>query len=250
MQKNDSSTEEFKTSPLGFLMSVLAKYQAYNQKHYDSTKDAQSLKTAQSIGYILDNIKIELSKVDSLKKESSNEAVLVHVIENCDKDEQSKILECVFEYLSLLDTSLQTCDKDSEDGKYLYNEYYDVSRLGIILNCYLGSFENDDFFYGTFASMAERVKEMCNDSFSETCDLIIEKVQKADIDLPFKSFIKKLYDEADENVRLSLYERMIHPYAESLLNKVLSQTVSEEDVNNLACAKQIERQFGKLMIKE
>lgn len=232
-------------------MSVMAKYQAYNQKHYENSGDAESKKIAETIGDVLDNLKIELSKIESLKKETSNEAVLVHVIENCHKDEQDTILNCVFEYLNLLDTSLQAIDQNSEDGKLLIDEYYNVSRLGLILNCYLGDFENDDFFYGTLSEMAETLKENCkheNTELTDLCNTIILKIQKADINLSFKTFTKNLYESFDEKIRIIVYEKIIHPYSESLLNKVLTQEVSEEEVNKLACAKQIQRIYGKLML--
>lgn len=244
----DTSEERFKTSPLGFLMSVMAKYQAYNQKHYENTNDQNSLKTAKNISDLLDNLKIELSKIENLKKETSNEAVLVHVIEHCVKEEQETILECVFEYLGLLDTSLQAIDKNTQDGKDLIEEYYNVSRLGLILNCYLGQFENDDFFYGTLAEMAEELKENAGSEIETLCQKIITKVEKADINLSFKQFSKELYETLDDSSKSAIYEQIIQPYADSILNKVLSQEVNEEEVNRLACAKQIQRIFGKLII--
>lgn len=245
----DTSAEKFKTSPLGFLMSVMAKYQAYNQKHYENTNDQNSLKTAKNVGDLLDNLKIELSKVESLKKETSNEAVLVHVIERCVKEEQETILECVFEYLGLLDTSLQAIDKTTQDGKDLVEEYYNVSRLGLLLNCYLGQFENDDFFYGTLGEMAETLKTNGDSELAPLCDQIISKVEKADINLKFKKFAKDLYETLDDTSKSAVYEKIIQIYADSLLNKVLTQEVSEEEVNKLACAKQIQRIYGKLLIQ-
>lgn len=244
MQTIDTSEENFKTSPLGFLMSVMAKYQAYNQKHYENSNNKTSLKIAQDVGDVLDNLKIELSKIESLKKEHSNEAILVHVIENCVKEEQTIILESVFEYLNLLDTSLQALDTNSPDGQTLIDEYYNVSRLGLILNCYLGEFENDDFFYGTLAEMAETVKN--NPDLTDLCSQIISKVEKADINLKFREFIKQIYDSVDDSSKNQIYEKIIQPYADSLLEKVLSQQVTEEELNRLACAKQLQRIYAKL----
>lgn len=248
MQTINTSAENFKSSPLGFLMAVLAKYQAYNQKHYDNTKDQTSFKTSKDVENVLDNLKIELSKIESLKKESSNEAVLVHVIENCDKYDKNLILESVFEYLNLLDTTLQAIDKSSDDGKSLVEEYYNVSRLGLILNCYLGEFENDDFFYGTFGEMAEAVKAS-DENNSELCNLIISKIEKADINMSFRKFVSLLFDQLSSEQKNTVYENIIQTFSDSLLNKVLNQEVTEEELNKLACAKQIQRIYGKLMIK-
>ena len=251
MQTIDTSAENFKSSPLGFLMSVMAKYQAYMQKHYDNSNNQNSLKTVQNMGDILDNMKIELSKTESLKQETSNEAVMIHVVENCEPEEREVILESVFEYLSLLDTSLQAIDTNSEDGKILVTEYYNVSRLGLLLNCYLGTFENDDFYYGTFAEMAETYKtnNSINSDLTAACDMIISKVEKADINLKFKKFIKQIYDSLDDSSKNQIYEKIIQPYADSLLEKVLTQEVSEEELNRLACAKQLQRIYEKLFYR-
>lgn len=251
MQTIDTSAENFKSSPLGFLMSVMAKYQAYMQKHHDNSNNQNSLKTVQNIGDILDNMKIELSKTESLKKETSNEAVMIHVVENCEPEEREVILESVFEYLSLLDTSLQAIDTNSEDGKILVTEYYNVSRLGLLLNCYLGTFENDDFYYGTFAEMAETYKtnNSINSDLTAACDMIISKVEKADINLKFKKFIKQIYDSLDDSSKNQIYGKIIQPYADSLLEKVLTQEVSEEELNRLACAKQLQRIYEKLFYR-
>lgn len=245
MQSIDTSEENFKASPLGFLMSIMAKYQAYMQKHYENSNDQKSLKTVQNIGDILDNLKIELSKTESLKKESSNEAIMIHVIENCETEEKETILECVFEYLTLLDTSLQAVDTESPDGKTLITEYYNVSRMGLLLNCYLGSFENDDFFYGTFADMAENAKNGSAE-LTQICELIIQNVEKADVNLKFNKFIKQIYDSVDDSSKNQIYREIIQPYADSLLEKVLSQQVTEEELNRLACAKQLQRIYAKL----
>lgn len=227
-------------------MAVLAKYQAYNQKHYENTNNQDSLKISRNIADLLDNIKIELSNIESLKKETSNEAVLVHILENCVKEEQETILESVFEYLGLLDTSLQAIDKNTPDGKELIEEYYNVSRLGLILNCYLGQFENDDFFYGTLADMAEAHISVESSPLHSLCNQIISKIEKADINLKFKRFAKELYETLDSDSKTALYDKIIQPYAENLLDKVLTQEVTEEELNKLACAKQIQRIFGKL----
>lgn len=250
MQTIDDSAENFKKSPLGFLMSVMAKYQAYMQKNYENSNDAEALKKSQNAGDMLDNLKIELSKTESLRKEPSNEAVLMHVIEHCEQDEKEIILDSIYEYLAVLDNAIQNIDKETQDGKDLINEYYDVSRLGLILNCYLGGFDNDDFFYGTLAEIAETVKNVQNSEkkeITEFCEALISKIEKADINLSFKYFLNQIYASLDEKLKNTVYETMIRTYSESLLNKVLTQEVSEEDVSKLAASKQIQRMYEKLM---
>lgn len=251
MQTIDTSAENFKTSPLGFLMSIMAKYQAYMQKHYENSNDQKSLKTVQNIGDILDNLKIELSKTESLKKESSNEAIMIHVIENFETDEKELILECVFEYLSLLDTSLQALAPDSPDGEILITEYYNVSRIGLLLNCYLGSFENDDLFYGVFAEMTETYinKNDCDSELIPVCNTIIAKIEKADVNLKFNKFISQIYASLEDSCKERIYKEIIQPYGDNLLDKILSQEVTEEDVNRLACAKQLQRSYEKLFYR-
>lgn len=246
MQTIDKSTRNFKTSPFGFLMSVIAKYQAYMQKNYETSNDKETLEKSKKSKKILDDLNIELSKIESLKKEPSNEAVLMHVIESFDENSKNTILEYVFEYLNLLDNVIQNIDKEA------INEYYDVSRLGLILNCYLGKFENDDFFYGTLAEIAEIIssnqKNNENDSenIKKFCEDIISKIQKADINLSFKVFLENLYKSLNESQKEFVYKSMIKTYSESLLNKVLTQNVSNEDINKLACAKQIQRMWEKI----
>lgn len=254
MQNINNSAENFKTSPLGFLMSVVAKYQAFNQKNYENSNDEENLQKSKIASELLDNLKIELSKTEELKKEPSNEAILVHVIENCDKEEKDLILECVFEYLNLLDGALQNINDDSADKNELIAEYYDVSRLGLILNCYLGDFDNDDFFYGMLAEIAETVKESIktdatqNEKNVNLCETILEKIQKADIQLSFKVFLKCLFDTLNFQEKNTVYENFIKVYTESLLNKVLTKEVGEEEISKLACSKQIQRLYEKLMI--
>jgi len=241
---SNEETEKFKSSPLGFLMSVMAKYQAYMQENYETSGNKEVDTKARNAGEMLDNLKIELSKTENLKKEVSNEAVLMHVLENCEKEEQNTILECIFEYLNLLDNVMQNIDSESPDSKDLMNEYYDVSRLGLILNCYLGEFDNDDFFYGTLAEIAEVIK------VPELSELLISKIEKADIDLAFKVFLKEIYAEISEEHKKVLYEDMLRTYADSLLNKVLSQEVGQEEIGRLACAKQIQRIYEKLIVEK
>jgi len=251
MQEINESAEKFKTSPLGFLMSVIAKYQAHMQKKYEVSNDLDSLKKSKNAAEMLDNLKIELSKTDSLRKEVSDEAVLMHVIENCEKEEKETILECVFEYLNLVETAIQKIDEKSEEGKELYNEYYDISRLGLLLNCYLGEFDNDDFYYGTLADIAEVIKGSKSDDskLPELCDFLMERIQKAPIDLTFSTFLADVYASVGSEKQKVIYDAMIIPYAESLLNKVLTQEVGDEDVGKLACSKQIQRMYEKLMLQ-
>lgn len=230
MENNQNITteaEKFKTSPLGFLMSVIAKYQAYMQKQ-------NAVDKANAAAEMLDNLKIELSKTESLKKEVSNEAVLMHVIENCEKEEQNTVLECIFEYLNILDSAMQNIDVKTEEGQELVNEYYDVSRLGLLLNCYLGEFNNDDIFYGVLADIAGTIK-------TEFSELLISKIEKADLELSFADFIKDFHKELSEINKKIFYEDMVRTYSDSLLNKVLTQKVDEEELSKLACAKQIQR---------
>lgn len=230
MENNQNITteaEKFKTSPLGFLMSVIAKYQAYMQKQ-------NAVDKANAAAEMLDNLKIELSKTESLKKEVSNEAVLMHVIENCEKEEQNTVLECIFEYLNILDSAMQNIDVKTEEGQELVNEYYDVSRLGLLLNCYLGEFNNDDIFYGVLADIAGTIK-------TEFSELLISKIEKADLELSFADFIKGFHKELSEINKKIFYEDMVRTYSDSLLNKVLTQKVDEEELSKLACAKQIQR---------
>lgn len=230
-------------------MSVIAKYQAFMQKNFETSGDKESSEKSKLAEDILDNLKIELSKTDELKKEPSNEAILMHVIEHFEKDEQDTVLECVFEYLNLIDAALQNIDIESEDGNATINEYYDVSRLGLILNCYLGGFDNDDFFYGTLADIAETVKAASKDDKTVAlCDAIVGKIEKADINLAFRTFLEDLYKSSTEAEQKILYETMIKTYSESLLNKVLTEEVGEEEISKLACAKQIQRIYEKLMI--
>lgn len=240
-QNITTGAEEFKQSPLGFLMAVIAKYEAYMKKNYETNGDSESLSKSKSASELMDNLKIELSKTENLKKETSNEAVLMHVIENFEKDEQSFILECVFEYLNLLDSALQNIDSNSDEGNEIVSEYYNVSRLGLLLNCYLGEFSNDDFFYGILADMAETVKT----DFSEG---LISRIQKADIDLSFETFLSDYNNELDLHSQQIFYKDMIRSYSDSLLNKVLTEEVSEEEISKLACAKQIQRIYEKLKL--
>ncbi|MCQ2593001.1 MAG: hypothetical protein MJ188_09490 [Treponema sp.] len=252
MEAINNSTEEFKKSPLGFLMSVLAKYQAYNQRHYNNSKDTESLEIYKKTGAVLEKITKELAKTEELKKELTNESILVHIVEQCSQKEQEIILESVFEYLNLLEVSLQNTDTNSDDGKMVVEDYYNASRLGLLLNCYLGNFDNDDFFYGIFGHMAEIALETCKTSNSELknlCQTIIKKVEKADLNLSFNNFLKGFYNSIDNTSRKIVFEQIIEPYAENFLNKVLSQEVTEDDVNALACAKQIQRIYSKLLIQ-
>jgi len=230
--------ENFKTSPLGFLMSVIAKYQAMKERsqEFEKSKNAKEL---------LDNLKIELLKTENLKKEPSNEAILMHILEQCDKEEQTAILECVFEYLNILDGVIENIDKNSEDGKAFIDEYYDVSRLGLILNCYLGEFDDDDFFYGSLAHICETVKG--NEKIEKISDSIFSSIEKADINLSFDKFLQQIFYSLQEDEKEILYVSMVKSYTENLLEKIITKAVEEDDIGRLACTKQIQRKIEKML---
>ena len=187
MAKIDQSAENFKTSPLGFLMSVLAKYSAFVERSLASKPDPELDSKNAGAKDALSNIKIELSQNASLKNQVSNEALMMTVMESFPKSEQDAILDVIFEYMGILDEVLGTADKESENGRALINEYYDVSRLGLILNCYLGQFDNDDFFYGTLAHVMETITAYYSENKTEEIIAIIAD-DETDEETGFESF--------------------------------------------------------------
>ena len=243
MKTIDTSADNFKTSPLGFLMSVIAKYQAYSQKSFEKSGEVQDRRNGERAGEMLDNIKIELSRTEELQKEPSNEAVMIHVMEKCSARERQEILDMVFEYMNLLGQAMENIDKSTPEAGELMGEYYDVSRLGLVLNCYLGEFSSDDFFYGTLGFMCDAVSGQADvDSrLNKLCTMIVEKIQEAPIDLPFREFCAKTVESLDQDEAGLVYESVIRPYSEGLLEKVLTSEVDAEDVNRLACCKQVQR---------
>lgn len=255
MTKIDESAENFKTSPLGFLMSVLAKYSAFVERSLASKPDYELKVKNEKAKDGLSNIKIELAQNKNLKNQISNEALMMTVLESFPKKEQDSILEVIFDYLGILDEVLQTADKTTENGKALINEYYDVSRLGLILNCYLGLFDNDDFFYGTLAHVLETLTAYFSENNSEAdaetvlelCPVVIAKIQKADINLSFEDFISGIFCAWDNDTKKIFYNKIIKTYADSLLEKIITKEPDEDDAGHLACIKQIQRLIEKLM---
>ena len=257
MAKIDQSAENFKTSPLGFLMSVLAKYSAFVERSLASKPDPELDSKNAGAKDALSNIKIELSQNASLKNQVSNEALMMTVMESFPKSEQDAILDVIFEYMGILDEVLGTADKESENGRALINEYYDVSRLGLILNCYLGQFDNDDFFYGTLAHVMETITAYYSENKTEDlaekivalCQELVLKIEKAGIDLSFDSFLKENFETLAPEEKDIFYKKIIRPYADSLLEKIITKEPEEEAAGHLACVKQIQRRIEKLLIK-
>lgn len=257
----DQNAENFKRSPLGFLMSVIAKYQANMERSFHNTGNKEDQKKALLAKDLIENFRIELSKTDALKKELSNEAVMMHVLENCYPEERNSVLEIVFEYHNLLENVLKiqegnsAADQEKDRGfSFLLDEYYDVARLGLLLNCYLGEFDNDDYFYGTLAHVAETLKVASasgpaenSEEIGKLCDLITERTEKAGIDLKFDVFLRELHNSLDEGQKTLLYGTLVRPYAEKLLEKIVASNVEEDDVGRLACVKQIQRKLEHLL---
>ncbi|MBQ0050545.1 MAG: hypothetical protein KBT11_00605 [Treponema sp.] len=255
MTQIDQSEQNFKASPLGFLMSVLAKFSAFAERSLSSKKYSELEAKNKAAKDALSNIKIELSQNSTLKNQVSNEAVMMAVLENFPKQEQDTVLETIFDYLGILDEGLATVDKASEQGQLLINEYYDVSRLGLILNCYLGQFDNDDFFYGTLAHVLETINSYYVENNEENsqiiqslCASIISKIEKAGIDLPFSTFLEEVFASFDPDSKKIFYKNIVKSYADSLLEKIITKEPDEDDGGRLACVKQIQRQLEKLML--
>lgn len=250
----DTSEDNFKVSPLGYLMSVLAKYNAFVDRSLSGKPDKELEEKNNKARDVLSNIKIELAQNSTLKNEVSNEAVMMAVIESFPKAEQETVLEVIFDYLEILDEVLETADKTTEEGKSLTAEYYDVSRLGLILNCYLGQFDNDDFFYGSLAYVLESMtayytenKEGQAEKIITLSSQLISKIEKADIDLSFEKFLTETFEAFDSETKEIFYKNIIRPFADSLLEKIITQAPEEDDAGRLACVKQIQRIVEKLI---
>ena len=229
MAKIDQSAENCKTSPLGFLMSGLAKYSAFVERSLASKPDSQLEAKNAGAKDALSNIKIELSQNASLKNQVSNEALMMTVMESFPKSEQDAILDVIFEYIGILDEVLGTADKESENGRALINEYHVMETI----TAYYSENKTEED--------AEKILVLCSE--------LVSKIEKAGIDLSFDSFLKENFETLAPEEKDIFYKKIIRPYADSLLEKIITKEPEEEAAGHLACVKQIQRRIEKLLIK-
>lgn len=252
-KKINMDAEDFKKSPLGFLLGILLKFQAYCRKNFDEYHSPEDAKNVQDLQDAIDDLKIVLSDTEELSKEKSNEGVLINALEKLTECQRQIILNGVYEYLNLLTTVLDRlssdADQTTEDTSriQIMEEFYSCSRLGLVLNCYFGSFENDDSYYGTFYQMLESVKTDAGNKLTseQTMQDLIKAIQKetlsAPVDLKFCDFLAMQFDTKGKETMSLILESHVRPFCEMLFDKALENKVDETDINCLAAGKQIQR---------